>query len=254
MIRYATIPFILVTLATVTPTRGEPQLPVSPTPLVSVAAASPTTLPQLDPAIIRTFHPNNFLLANKSDKAIVGLMTVWTFTDANGFPRTGQIHTDSFMQPHSPVLLPAHQTLIIAPGAFLPEALAQSAHTGATLSSLDGRLSPAIIGATNIKVQIDLIIFEDGEMVGPNETRFDTQIQNRRIAATQLAKQLRNAIAGGDDPKTILNDILETKPSQSDTVAVWTLVYARMLLKTRVLDKQLGALETLPDPPKFYRK
>jgi hypothetical protein len=231
-----------------------PQLPTSPTPLVSITAATADKLPQFDSAIVQKFHSNAFLLANESDKAIVGLMALWTFTDANGFPRTEQVHTDSFMQPHSPVLLLPHARLIVAPGAFLPEALAQAPHIGARLEDLDGRLNRDILGATQIKVQIDLVIFEDGEIAGPNETRYDTMIQNRKIAATQIAKQVRNALSNGDDPKITLGHILETAPSQSDSMAVWTNIYAKMLQRSPTSEKQLHALETLPEPPKFYKK
>jgi hypothetical protein len=210
-------------------------------------------LPQLDAALVQKFHPDAFILTNQSDKAIVALMTHWTFTDAQGFPRDGQINMDSFLQPRSPVLLPPHERLIVAPGAFLPEALATKPHMGATLEDMDGRRGH-VIGASNIHVTIDLVIFEDGEMAGANETHYDLQIQNRKIAATQLAKQVRNAIANGYDPTTVLNSVLESVPSQSDSVAIWTHNYARMLESARNLDKTLEYLENLPEPPKFYKK
>jgi len=254
MIRCVPTLFGSLILLTMTNAQGRPPLPLSPTPLVRVTAAIPNNLPQFDAGVVQKFHPYAFLLTNESNKTIVGLMTLWTFTDANGFPRTGEIHTDSFMQPHSPALLAPQSSLIVAPGAFLPVALANRPHLGATLTDLDGRLSPAIIGATNIKVEIDLVIFDDGEIAGPNATRFDTQIQDRKIAATLLAKQIRNTIANADDPNTVLSNVLETKPAQSDPVAMWTHMYARMLFKSRSLDKQLNALETLPEPPTFYKK
>lgn len=254
---YKRLCFVLTLLFGAVSTRGGPipqHLPTSPHPLVSVTAATSDNLPQFDAALVQKFHPYAFILTNQSDKAIVGLMTLWTFTDSHGFPRTEQVHTDSFMQPRSPVLLVPHARLIVAPGAFLPEALAQTPHMGARLEDMDGRLNRDINGATQIKVQVDLVIFEDGEMAGPNETRYDTMIQNRKIAATQIAKQLRNALSNGDDPKITLGHILETAPSQSDSMAVWTHIYAGMLQRSPALEKQLHALETLPEPPKFYKK
>jgi hypothetical protein len=235
--------------------RGGPQhpLPASPHPLISVTAATTENLPQLDAGLVQKFHPNAFLLTNESEKAIVALMTHWTFTDAQGFPRDGQINIDSFLNPRSsPVLLP-HARMIVGPGAFLLESLAAAPHVGPTLEEMDGRRLREIIGASNIKVTIDLVIFDDGEIAGPNEMRYDVQIQNRKLAAGQLAKQVRNAIANGYDPKTILNNILETIPSPSDAAAIWSHNYARLLLNGRNLDKGLQHLENLPEPPKFYK-
>lgn len=248
-----TILFLLM-LSIAAPGAPMPQLPTSPTPLVTIRPATTENLPQLDSVQVRRLHPNAFLLANESDKAIVGLMTRWTFIDRDGYSRTEDVYTDSFMQPRSPVLLAAHARLIAAPGGFLPEGLAQKPHAGARLEDLDGRMSHDIAGATQIRVQIDVVVFEDGEIVGPNEARYDTFIQNRKIAAAQIAKQMRNALASSDDPRVTLRNILETSPAQSDSMAIATHIYARMLLQAPSLEKTVQSLEALPEPPKFYRK
>ena len=109
---------------------------------------------------------------------------------------------------------------------------------------------------TDLAAKIDTIIFGDGEVVGPNSTHFDTEIQNRKMAATGLAKQLRNAMARGEDPKVTLNRIMESEPSRSDTLAFWQRRYARMMLLRfpRNFDGQLAATEKLPEPPNFFRK
>lgn len=221
---------------------------------MSVTAATSDNLPQLDASLVQKFHPYAFILTNQSEKAIIALMTHWTFTDAQGAPRDGQINMDSFLQPHSPPVLRPHERLIVAPGAFLPERLATAPHVGAKLEDMDGRRSPAFMGASNIHVTIDLVVFEDGEMAGPNETQYDVKIQNRKIAATRLAEQVRNAIASGYDPKAVLDGILKSAPAYSDSVGLWTQTYAQMLSKSRNLDKTLEYLEKLPEPPKFYKK
>jgi hypothetical protein len=244
----------LLILSTVTPIRGGPQLSASPTPLVTISPATPGNLPQLDSSIVQKFHPNTFLLTNKSDKTIVGLMVRWTYVDAQGFARVQNVSIDSFARPNSPGLLAPNARLIVAPNSFLPEAYANLPHVGPGLADFNSQAVPDMIGATQITASIDLVMWQDGEIAGPNKTRFDEEIQNRKLAATQLAKQIRNSIANGVDPKAVLRQILETKTVRSDTVALHTQIYARMLINATDMGKAAQSLEALPEPPQFFSK
>jgi len=228
------------------------QMPASPTPLVSALPATPANLPQLDAAIVEKFHRQAFILANNSDRAIVGLVVQWVYSDAGGHPITHNVRSDSFMQVTShPVVLP-HARLLVAPGAFVNEANIDKPHIGLSAETMDGRLDKATEGASGIAATIDIIIFDDGTIAGPNTTRFDTELQNRKLAATVLAKQIRNAIAKGEDPSITLTRIMDSAPSRDDTLGTWTLRYARMLSRGH-LHGQLEALENLPEPPSFHK-
>jgi hypothetical protein len=237
--------------------QGGRTLPASPTPSVLISAAIPANLPQLDSSVVEKFHPNTFLLTNKSDKAIVGLVVRWTFTDAQGFSRVSDIHQDSFARANSPVLLAPQSTLIVAPNTLLPVAYANKLpRVGPTLSDLYAGAvrSVDMVGASAITATIDLIIWQDGELVGPNQASFDVEIQNRKIAASQLAKQIRNAINNGDDPKAVLRQVLASPTTQSDTLALNAHIYAQMLISARDMGKAAQSLEALPEPPTFFRK
>jgi hypothetical protein len=246
--------FLLLSFAVSVRGTTMPQLPSSPSALVTVSPTTIGNLPQLDGAKVQKFHPNAFVLTNQSNKAIVAIMVQWTYVDSTGHPRVSNTYSDSFMQPKYTAYLPARARLLVAPGAFLPESLAQSAHIGAQLDDLDGRRERDIASASEIAAHIDLIIFEDGELVGPNQTRYEVMIQDRKLAATQIAMQLRNTLANGDDPKVTIGHILESVPAQSDYVGTWTHTYAKMIRRAPSVEKQLEALETLPEPPKFYRR
>ena len=195
------------------------QLPTSPTPEVSIIPASPENLPGFDPAAVQQFHPSTFILVNQSSRAIVALAVQWTYTNQNGQPGLHTHRSDSFMISRFNAVVPAHGELLVAPGVFLAESLALSPHVGPSLAALDGRAAPNVPVASQVTIKIDAIIFEDGEVVGPNQTRYDAEIQSRKIAAEQLAKQVRNAQALGNDPTSVLRQMLETRPSQNDFVA-----------------------------------
>jgi hypothetical protein len=209
---------------------GEPQLPASPSPLVTVSAATPDKLPGLDPEIVRKFHPSTFLLTNQSDKNMMGLMIRWTYTNGGG-PTVNNVSTDSLDRANG-VLLAPHATLIVAPSVFLPVAYATTPHTGPTLAELNSPRGD-MAGATNIQASIDLVIWQDGEIAGPNQTHFDEELHNRKLAATVLASQIRSALSNGGDPKLLLQDTLQTKPERHDTVALHTHILARTLMNAR---------------------
>lgn len=233
--------------------RGGPQLASSPTPEITISPASADKLPGIDSAVVARFHPTAFILTNESSRAILGLAVQWVYTNQNGEPGLYTHRSDSFSRLNAGVVVPPHGRLLVAPGAFLPERLALRPHTGPSLDALDGRAVPNLASASNIRVQIDCVIFADGEVVGQNQTHYDAQIQGRKIAAEQLAKQVRSAQSRGEDPISMLKQVVETRPSQTDFVAEWTVRLANQLLRAPVFETQLNALENLPAQPKFFR-
>ena len=232
--------------------RGQ-TVPVSPSPLVTVTAATPDKLPGLDPDIVGQFHPNTFLLTNESNRNIIGLMIRWTYTSAQGLASTNSVSTDSLDRANAALLAP-NATLIVAPNAFLPVAYATLPHTGPMLADLNSQGDPAMVGATNIQASIDLIIWQDGEIVGPNQTNFDEELHNRKLAAAALASQVRSTIANGGDPKVLVQQIAAIKPQKHDTFAYHTHIFARLVLNAPDVTTIVQWLEALPEPPKFFRK
>jgi hypothetical protein len=238
--------------------RGGPNVRFVPSPTqeLTITPANADNLPGFDSSAVSKFHPAAFILTNQSNRAIVGLAVRWAYVDENG--RRGLLthQSDSFSTPNAIAVISPRSRLLVAPGVFLPESLAQSAHIGPPLEALDGRSATDMATASEITVQIDSIIFEDGQVVGPNDSQLDAEIQGRRIAATELAKQIRNAQSRGEEPTFTLRQILEkakeAPPYRSDRISQWTLKYSRRLLKAPVFEKRLAQLENMPAPPNFY--
>jgi hypothetical protein len=207
-------------------------------------------------AYLGTVHPSPFILANNSDRSIVGLVVQWTYTNAGGNPIINNTRSDSFMQMSNRAVIHPHSRLLVGPGTFLSEALAGEPHAGnVPIEKLDGSGHREMSSASDLTSKIDVIIFGDGEVVGPNSNHFDTELQNRKLAAGVVARQARNAMAKGEDPKIALSRILESSPSRNDTLGKWTVRYAQMLLREpNSFDAQLRSLENLPEPPNFFRK
>jgi hypothetical protein len=136
------------------------------------------------------------------------------------------------------------------------ESLAQAPHIGSSIDTMDGRGDKGIIGGMGVTIKIDSVISEDGQVFGPNESSYDTEIENRKLAATQLAKQIRNAMAKGEDVNVMFERILETKVSMNNSMGKWTNMYASSMKNKSAASFQsrLHTLENLPEPPKFVRK
>jgi hypothetical protein len=204
--------------------------------------------------VVAKFHPATFILTNQSSRAIVGLAVQWVFTDQNGHPGLHTTSSDSFLLLRPNAVVAPHARLLVAPGVFLPESLAQSPHTGPSISAFDGRSAPNVPVASQVVVKIDCVIFEDGEVAGPNQTHYDAEIQSRKIAAEQIAKQVRSAQSRNEDPIPLLRQIAGTRPSSTDFVSVWTVTFANQLLRAPNFSAHVTTLENSPTPPKFFLK
>jgi hypothetical protein len=196
----------------------------------------------------------SFVLTNHSNRAIVALSVLWTMTQPDGRQTPNIRRNDSFMLPNSSALVPPNSRILVTPKALLREGLAGSARMGGgTAAGQGGGAASPTVAA----VKVDCVIFEDGELVGPNETHCDEEIQSRKIAADSIVRQVRNAQARGEDPAIVLRQVAQARSLRTDYVAQWTNQYATQLLALPVkvisLENQLAGLEKIPTPPKFFR-
>lgn len=91
-------------------------------------------------------------------------------------------NTGAVVQPHT--------RLFVGPKIFLPESLAFAPDIGSPFESLDGRLAHWVATASQITAKIDVVVFEDGELVGPDQSQFEVEIQSQKMAADKIG-QLR---------------------------------------------------------------
>jgi hypothetical protein len=239
--------------------QGTPKMEIlldpSPSSAIGLALATPALLPELPSSVVAQFHPSTFLLTNhdQSGRAIVALAVQWVYTDPRGEQGQHFHRSDKYLKQTSNVLVSPNTRLLVAPGVFLREALALSPHTGPTLQALDGRDASWAATASKITITVDCVIFEDGAVVGPNNSHLDLEIQSRRIAAVKIAQSVRSIQAAGGDPTSMLKQLAATS-SDSDFVIIWTSILANRLLMAPVLNAQLAGLENMPVLPNFFTK
>jgi hypothetical protein len=256
--RNGALALVILMCGSVTSIRGGPNVRFVPSPTqdITITPADTDNLPGFDSSAVSKFHPAAFILTNQSSRAVVGLAVRWVYVDQSGRQGFLTHQSDSLSKANAIPVMPPRTRLLVAPGVFLPESLAQSPHIGPPLEALDGRAVPDMANASEITVQIDSIIFEDGQVVGPNNFHLDADIQGRKIAAGELAKQIRTAQSRGEEPTFTLRQILEkakeAPADRSDRVSSWMLKHSRRLLNAPVFEKRLVELENMPVLPNFH--
>lgn len=231
--------------------------------------------PQLESSALRYFArgpaelPLTLVLENRSKKAITGLSYRWRKLDASGKIYNQTARSDSyFVDVFRSIAAPASRHLI-GPSGMLDEAMLDHAQAGGGLigvkTGVTRRPLPEIVEVT---FEIDLIVFEDGEITGPDPDRFAVLLQCRKRAAEFVARQVRLADAEGRDATPVVSALAEIphlgRPGHGtyDPMVHMTVEFAREYLRNvqqkrgevDMREVELRRLENRPELPKFYRR
>ena len=213
--------------------------------------------------------PLTIVLENRAGKAITGLSYRWRKLDRTGKVRNHTASSDSyFVDVFRPIAVPGSRHLI-GPSGRLDEATVHYAQAGGNF--IGGKIrvtSPPLPEVVEVTFEIDLIVFADGEIAGPDPDRFATLLQCRKPAAEFVARQVRLADAEGRDATPVISALAEIPHigrrghGPYDPMVHMTVTFAREYLR-RVQHKigeldmrevELRRLENRPELPKFYRR
>jgi hypothetical protein len=203
-----------------------------------------------------------FVLTNRSRKAISAMTVLWSNTLSSGRSGNGTTGVDRFSQTiGQPYLLPGAQTLM-GPGIL---------HILNETGTFKGRLDLARIeNAAKITISLDIVVFEDGLVIGPDSAGMVLSVENRKTAINTVLNEVRSTLAQGGDINGVLKKLSVPPPivlpappasggfiyavGQDKTVAGWVSRIARQLtlmLRSSDLDTAMSRLE-IPIPS-FYR-
>jgi hypothetical protein len=182
-------------------------------------------------------------LTNTSNKKIVGLTVRWITTDLQGRQEILDFRTDSFFLVRTPILQP-NGTLLLAPGLMAPA----NQTIGFTGPGRNTALMARFQNSAKVEVSLDTVIFEDGEVVGPDRSGTIAEIKARKIAAAEVVKLVSDARKAGNPTTILLDEIAQTRHESGDHVALWKARIAQRLLRSRDLEGDLSKLNDLPEP------
>jgi hypothetical protein len=202
------------------------------------------------------------VLENQSSRDLTALRFRWVMTSEDGKLRNHTVSSDSyFVDVYSAVLKKGDRKLI-TPNTSIDESFLDhlASGGGGIGAGLRGRRS--LENVASLKFEIDFLLFEDGEIAGPDPDRFASELNCRKPAAEFIARHIRLAEKEDRDVTPVLNALAELPHLGGDQLAKWTQRYAseflsdmnRKIGNLEMREVRLRHLENRPSLPKFYRR
>ena len=197
------------------------------------------------------------VVENQSTKDLTALRCRWVMTTATGKTTEHTSSSDSYQADiYHPVLKPQDRKLICFSTAVDESFLDHLARGGGGFAIGGGRRQlPS--GTTSLRLEIEMLLFADGELAGAQTDKYALELQCRKPAAEFIAKQIRLAEAENRDITPVLSALNEMPYLRDDILAHWVRRYASYYL-THSSDEQKRAalrhLENRPALPEFYRR
>ena len=199
---------------------------------------------------LTALKPYSFVLSNHTKRCIAGLTLLWIATDANGKQQRTEFSSDSFFMTRDPIGH-AGERILITPSFLLPEALAKSGYISGGPSGQD--IVKAFDSSTSVTLQVDTVILDDGQVLGPDETKTVEKISARREAALDIADGVRASLIGNRDIQQTIDDFTHLpRSSASDYRGMWRIRLAHMLKHSQDPAGVINQFAALP-LPKFHR-
>jgi hypothetical protein len=194
----------------------------------------------------KQLEPSTVLLVNHSDRTIVALRVLWESPNPRNPSRPARtlLTTDIYMAPGLNPTMKPHSRTIIGPRTVI----AESDGDGMTMASPDWPIRHPGDGTTTVTV--DAVLFEDGELLGPDTEDLAGYLAARKQAATMVADKLRSS---GYSPEA-LDSFKEFRPTSKDEIHLANELSSLTAgLKVAPHGGNLQALEkslrSLPSPP-----
>ena len=194
------------------------------------------------------------VLRNRSNKPVAALQCVWTSTGENGRTQTNKRTIHSYgVATYRPAIPPA-KSMLITPDTAIEEIFLETIHNRGGGMGGGGTAQLALGTVVEWEFELSAVIFEDGEIVGPDTYGLAGQIQCERTAVEFVDSQIRLAYRENRDPMAVL-DALKSLPRWNREMmlesiqreASWRVMSARF----RPLSPPAAAR---PPLPKFYRR
>jgi hypothetical protein len=255
----------------------------SPTPAVTLRRYEKSLFPVFD-QLFETPSPSSplrhlaldpqeasfaLILENQSEKPISAWSFHWQMTDSTGKQRSVTMYGDSY---ETGIFRPVADTgsrHLISPSRSVSETiLSHAVEGGGFIGGSCFTTTRTLSEIAEVSFEIHVIVFDDGEITGPDPNGYCTELQGRKRAAEFVARQIRIAREEGRDVTPVLNALVEA-PSlgdvgspQGDPLFHSVRRYARDYLRhmnrkigdTDMGEARLRHLENRPTLPKFYRR
>lgn len=198
------------------------------------------------------------VLSNSSDRDLTALRFEWIVTEVDGERRPRTVSSDSYMVDAYRAVLSPGDRMLICPSTSIRESVIDHVLAGGGTLGSGSHGRPIPPDAISIEFRIDLLLFADGELCGPDTARYAAELHCRNSAAAFVAKQVRAAEAENRDVTPVLNALIEMPRTREDHIAASIRRLASRYLRTMhnetMRTATLRYLENQPAVPTFYRR
>ena len=222
----------------------------SPDRMFRVVPVSDSNLPtELKPVSSR-IPPGSFLIFNDTDSPIMTIIAKWSFTDSTGKAKQLALICDGFAGiPHRTMVEP-HEYLLMTPRGCAASSVFSRLASGTTVgTTLD---TPNLSVATwqslsDIYVDVDAVIFNNGEIRGTDSYAYSKKIADRHGAQQAIVKELADSPSNEESSARLDKVRLRVGMNQdsfSQSMAEW----ARRLKHSPNINNTLKVLSTQTIP------
>ena len=209
------------------------------------------------------------VMVNASDKDVTALRYYWLMATAHGGVKRHRVSSDSYMVDVFHPVLKARDRKFVSRDMTVDESLIEHVLAGGGyMGGQIGSKTESFDEVKSLRLEIDMVLFADGEIAGPDSEGFAAELQCRKPAAEFVARQIRSAEKEDREVTAILSalaDIPHRRPAghgQGDPMLHWVRYYVRDYLRAiprqigwvNIREAKLRHLESRPALPKFYRE
>lgn len=226
----------------------------APIELIPVDAAHQSALPASLVPLQDRIPPGSVLLVNNSSKPIITVVSDWSFTASAANADHHRLNCDGFLDSPPQEIVHAHSmTLITSNGCTSENLFPQLASAGLLGSSLDSpkKQAPTRAAIDQIHVAVDLVIFNDGQMLGENQHEYHRVIEERYDVVKSIVDQVSQE-RSPDDMKAriaLLRNQTKGHDGRSNASRYWLSVLDR----SPNVEGTVRQLQSFPAPPRFHR-
>jgi hypothetical protein len=183
------------------------------------------------------------VVTNSSDKVITGLSVIWMYTSIRDGRPKRMIHSvDSYIMPAKSGVVGS----VADPGAAFVVAPPETGFTR-MLEAKDGVIS----------IELDAVIFSDGELVGPDTLAYGDEIMARFAASREVVSRIRKAPALGKSIQDVIAESQRNENPGGVRGMDWVASFFHRLGATNNPALQQATIEriaNMPQPPVIGRR
>ena len=187
--------------------------------------------------------PGSFILRNHTDMAITVVVVQWLYIEKIGNAVKRGITCDGYVASPTWQVVKAQDLSLVGPEGCISRASLGQVSRGSVNNPV-----PPSENIARIELTLDSVIFEDGQIWGPDKNRYYKEIWERHSAAQSVVDEIAAAKKAGEDVDRHLARIREEARVPGSRQSSWRAHYASLLQRSPNPEGTLKQLQEIQLP------